>query len=192
MLPNYYDILGLLSTATEKDMLKAYMQKAKLYHPDLNKSFDAHQRFIEVNEAYEVLRDRNKRRLYDNIFIRQTTMDFRANETTQTVEQKIFAAAETGRKRGEQYATNYDYFSKKVLKLAFVTILTELILSFIFGTLDGGLFTGIGLFVGGIIVFVVNFDTELRLSISLGLFLALIGALFIIRSWKQLTKELDE
>ena len=119
-------------------------------------------------------------------------MDFRANETTQTVEQKIFAAAETGRKRGEQYATNYDYFSKKVLKLAFVTILTELILSFIFGTLDGGLFTGIGLFVGGIIVFVVNFDTELRLSISLGLFLALIGALFIIRSWKQLTKELDE
>lgn len=192
MLPNYYDILGLLSTATEKDMLKAYRQKAKLYHPDLNKSFDAHQRFIEVNEAYEVLRDRNKRRLYDNIFIRQTTMDFRANETTQTVEQKIFAAAETGRKRGEQYATNYDYFSKKVLKLAFVTILTELILSFIFGTLDGGLFTGIGLFVGGIIVFVVNFDTELGLSISLGLFLALIGALFIIRSWKQLTKELDE
>lgn len=90
MLPNYYDILGLLSTATEKDMLKAYRQKAKLYHPDLNKSFDAHQRFIEVNEAYEVLRDRNKRRLYDNTFIRQTTMDFRANETTQTVEQKIF------------------------------------------------------------------------------------------------------
>lgn len=81
---------------------------------------------------------------------------------------------------------------KKVLKLAFVTILTELILSFTFGTLDGGLFTGIGLFVGGIIVFVVNFDTELRLSISLGLFFALIGALFIIRSWKQLTKELDE
>lgn len=192
MLPNYYDILGLLSTATEKDILKAYRLKAKLYHPDLNKSFDAHQRFIEVNEAYEVLRDRNKRRLYDNTFIRQTTMDFRANETTQTVEQKIFAAAETGRKRGEQYATNYDYFSKKVLKLAFVTILTELILSFIFGTLDGGLFTGIGLFVGGIIVFVVNFDTELGLSISLGLFLALIGALFIIRSWKQLTKELDE
>ena len=105
---------------------------------------------------------------------------------------KFFAAAETGRKRGEQYATHYDYFSKKVLKLAFVTILTELILSFIFGTLDGGLFTGIGLFVGGIIVFVVNFNTELRLSISLGLFLALIGALFIIRSWKQLTKELDE
>ena len=105
---------------------------------------------------------------------------------------KFFAAAETGRKRGEQYATNYDYFSKKVLKLAFVTILTELILSFIFGTLNGGLFTGIGLFVGGIIVFVVNFETELRLSISLGLFFALIGALFIIRSWKQLTKELDE
>ena len=49
-----------------------------------------------------------------------------------------------------------------------------------------------GLFVGGIIVFVVNFDTELGLSISLGLFLALIEALCVIRSWKQLTKELDE
>jgi hypothetical protein len=191
MLPNYYYILGLLSTATEKDILKAYRQKAKLYHPDLNKSFDAHQRFIEVNEAYEVLRDWNKRRLYDNIFKRQSATDFKINET-QTGEQAIFAAAETGRKKGEQYATDYEYFSKKVLKMAFAMVLTELVLSLVFGSLGGGLFTGIALFVGGIIVFFVNYKTELGLSISLGLFLVFIGALFIIHNWRQMTKELEE
>ena len=192
MHPNYYDILGLASTATEKDILKAFRQKAKLFHPDLNKSFDAHQRFIEINEAYEVLRDRNKRRLYDNIFIRQNTTDFRPNENTQTGEQEIFTAAETGRKKGEQYASNYEFFSKNVLKMAFAMVVTELILSFVFGSLGGGLITGIALFVGGIVLFFVNYKNELGLSISLGLFLMFIGTLFIIQSWRQMTKELEE
>jgi hypothetical protein len=192
MLPNFYDILGLLSTATDREILKAYRQKAKLYHPDLNKSFDAHQRFIEVNEAYEVLRDRTKRKLYDNIFLRQNATDFRENKTTEKGEQAIFAATATGRKKGEKYATNYHYFSKKVLKVAFATVLTELILSIVFGTLGGGLFTGIALFIGGIVFFFVNYDTELGLSISFGLFLTTVGALFLIHDWKQLTKELEE
>ena len=193
MLPNYYDILGLLSTATDKEILKAFRQRAKLYHPDLNKSFDAHQRFIEVSEAYEVLRDRTKRQLYDSIFIKQSTTDFRQNGATETGEQTIYAAAETGRKKGEQYAANYNYFSKKVLKNAFGLILTELVLSLLFGSVDGGGFAGgIALLVGGIVVFFVNYDTDFELGVTTGLFLTFIGTVFIIRSWRELTRKLEE
>ncbi len=192
MHPNYYDILGLALTATEKDILKAFWKKAKMYHPDLNKSFDAHQRFIEVNEAYEVLRDKNRRREYDKIYIKHNTTDFRPNENTQTGEQEIFTAAETGRKKGEQYAADYKFFSKKVLRMASAMVVTELILSFVFGSLGGGLFTGIALFVGGIVLFFVNYKTELGLSISLGLFLMFVGALFFIQSWRQINKEVEE
>ena len=46
-------------------MKKAYFKKAKEYHPDVNKSDGAKEKFAEVNEAYEVLGDDNKKRVYD-------------------------------------------------------------------------------------------------------------------------------
>ena len=63
---NYYDILGVDKNASADDIKSAYRQLAKKYHPDINKSADAPEKFKEINEAYEVLSDPNKKSNYDN------------------------------------------------------------------------------------------------------------------------------
>ena len=59
------DILGITSAASEKEVKKAFLMKAKQYHPDVNKSADAPKKFSQINEAYETLQDEKKRRIYD-------------------------------------------------------------------------------------------------------------------------------
>ena len=62
---DYYAILGLDRNASESDIQKAFRQKARTLHPDINKAPDAEERFKEVNEAYAVLSDPQKREYYD-------------------------------------------------------------------------------------------------------------------------------
>lgn len=62
---DYYKILGLSKDATSVQIKKEYRKLARKYHPDVNKAPDAEQRFKEVGEAYEVLKDPEKRKLYD-------------------------------------------------------------------------------------------------------------------------------
>jgi len=67
MAKNYYDILGVSKTASEDEIKKAYRILAKKYHPDLNQgSAEAAEKLKEVNEAFEVLSDKQKRSNYDN------------------------------------------------------------------------------------------------------------------------------
>jgi hypothetical protein len=54
-LSDYYNILGLIPGSTAEDIKKAYRQKARQYHPDLNPSADAKDKFISATEAYEFL-----------------------------------------------------------------------------------------------------------------------------------------
>ncbi|MDR3503780.1 MAG: DnaJ C-terminal domain-containing protein [Legionella sp.] len=63
---DYYKIMGLSQDATEKDIKLAYRRLARKYHPDLSKEMDAEERFKEMGEAYEVLKDPVKRAEYDN------------------------------------------------------------------------------------------------------------------------------
>ena len=65
MAKNYYDILGVSKTASDEEIKKAYRSLAKKYHPDLNKTEEAANKFKEINEAYEVLSDSKKRSNYD-------------------------------------------------------------------------------------------------------------------------------
>jgi molecular chaperone DnaJ len=62
---DYYDVLGVPRTAGEDEIRRAFRQLAFEYHPDRNKNPDAADRFKEVNEAYEVLQNAEKRAAYD-------------------------------------------------------------------------------------------------------------------------------
>jgi len=62
---DYYEVLGLSKDASEAEIKKAYRSLAKKYHPDVNKEPDAEDKFKEINEAYEVLSDPQKRKSYD-------------------------------------------------------------------------------------------------------------------------------
>ncbi len=63
---DYYEVLGIAKTASPEEIKKAYRQKAKKYHPDVNKEDEnAAEKFKEVAEAYEVLSDPQKKAAYD-------------------------------------------------------------------------------------------------------------------------------
>ena len=64
---DYYKIMGLERDATQDDIKRAYRKLARKYHPDVSKEPDAEIRFKEVGEAYEVLKDPEKRAAYDNL-----------------------------------------------------------------------------------------------------------------------------
>jgi DnaJ-class molecular chaperone len=54
---DYYQILGVPRDAAKADIKKAYRKLARQYHPDVNQDASAEEKFKEVNEAYEVLKD---------------------------------------------------------------------------------------------------------------------------------------
>lgn len=62
---DYYDVLGVDKTASEKEIKMAFRRLAKKYHPDVNKEADAEEKFKEAQEAYAVLSDEKRRKQYD-------------------------------------------------------------------------------------------------------------------------------
>ena len=65
MAKDYYETLGVIKSASATDIKKAYRKLALEYHPDRNKSKEAHEKFKEVTKAYEVLSDPKKKQMYD-------------------------------------------------------------------------------------------------------------------------------
>ena len=64
---DYYETLGIKRDATEAEIKSAYRKLARKYHPDVNKTKEAEEKFKEINEAYEVLGDKQKRARYDSL-----------------------------------------------------------------------------------------------------------------------------
>ena len=74
---DYYKILGVPRDAKPEDIRKAYRKLAKQYHPDVSKEKNAEEKYKEINEAYEVLKDPEKRQKYDTLGMNwQSGQDF--------------------------------------------------------------------------------------------------------------------
>ena len=64
---DYYETLGVKRDAADAEIKSAYRKLARKYHPDVNKTKEAEEKFKEINEAYEVLGDKQKRQRYDSL-----------------------------------------------------------------------------------------------------------------------------
>jgi curved DNA-binding protein len=73
---DYYSILGLERGASEADIKKAYRRLARKYHPDVSKEAGAEEKFKEVAEAYQTLKDADKRKAYDQLGAHQAGQEF--------------------------------------------------------------------------------------------------------------------
>src|ERR1700720_4499916 len=62
---DYYETLKVKKDASQDEIQKAYRKLARKFHPDVNKASDSERRFKEIGEAYEVLKDPEKRKKYD-------------------------------------------------------------------------------------------------------------------------------
>lgn len=75
---DYYKVMGVARDATQDDIKRSYRKLARKDHPDVSKEKDAEERFKEVGEAYEVLKDPEKRAAYDQLGANwKTGQDFR-------------------------------------------------------------------------------------------------------------------
>ena len=74
---DYYKIMGVGRDASADEIKRAYRKLARKYHPDVSKEKDAEERFKEIGEAYEVLRDPEKRAAYDALGLRKPGEEFR-------------------------------------------------------------------------------------------------------------------
>jgi|ETNmetMinimDraft_2_1059921.scaffolds.fasta_scaffold46170_2 hypothetical protein len=82
-MKDYYKILGINNDADYQTIKSAYRNLIKKYHPDVNKSEDASEKFIETHEAFSILRDKVKRDAYDQAYHRYYNNDDVNNSVNQ-------------------------------------------------------------------------------------------------------------
>jgi len=165
----YYEILQINKNASLEEINKAFRELAKKYHPDLNKEANAQRNFINIYEAYSILKDPIKRAAYDNKinyqYNTQKTYEYSSNEKTQqnTKDYDDYEKwRENARNEGKKYSeTSFEDFKQKVLNKIIEIAKT---------TATVGAYTGI-LLLDGIIRLIIRFAIIAVISgICIGLF----------------------
>lgn len=103
MIPNHYQTLGISLTASKDEIKKAYRRLALQFHPDRNKSPDAHEKFIEINEAYLILFDEEARAKYDREYKNYYSQNVKAQQSSSSYQEKTH----------EEKEYNYTYSYKQ-------------------------------------------------------------------------------
>lgn len=181
-MKNYYKVLRLEFGATIEQIKKAYRQLAMQFHPDKNKASDAAQIFIEITEAYEVLRDPNLKAEYDAIYKSIFIDTNHSLELLNKSKEKQQTWASRGESKAKEYSQmSYDQFLKKAFEeikfhsghLARIGCLTYF---FIFG----GLTMTIGIF-----FFADSNWTERNKDSGAFIFFPIVGIILLIIGFRQ-------
>ena len=138
---DYYTIMGIERSASQDEIKRAYRKLARKYHPDVSKEADAEARFKEVGEAYEVLKDPEKRAAYDQLGANwKAGQDFRPppdwdagfefsgggftagdasaySDFFESLFGQGFAGAQTGRRQAGYHAHGEDHHAKVLIDL---------------------------------------------------------------------------
>lgn len=114
MIKDYYYFLGVHENATDDDIKKAYRKLSLKYHPDKNPDDDFFSnRFREIQEAYEMLSDTEKRRIYDENIAHQQ----RTNRSSLPPSVKVFSANKVRVQKGEEVIINWQTNNADVVKI---------------------------------------------------------------------------
>ena len=116
---NYYKILNLNKNCSQDDIKKAYRQAALFWHPDKNKSSNAHEKFIQISEAYEILINVEKRKIYDKIYSEyfEKKSEIKVNENATSSTKRTYAS----KAEYAQYEEWVKEAKTKAKKMAFTT-----------------------------------------------------------------------
>jgi curved DNA-binding protein CbpA len=128
MIQDHYKILGLTRSATKVDIKKAYRKLALQWHPDKNKSSEAHNMFIKINEAYLILYDEEARVKYDKEYEyffgveqefseKEPQNDYKADDKEQQSyhDPDLNNWSRTAKKQANKYAAmSFDDFAKLI------------------------------------------------------------------------------
>lgn len=118
-MKDYYKLLGISRSAKAAAVRKAYRKLALKLHPDINKSPDAHDRFVELTEVYEVLKHQKRKRQYDqlydyNILEKEPKKPQTYHKREGKWNQNINRSSERGKKKGQRYSqTSYNLFKRR-------------------------------------------------------------------------------
>ncbi len=117
-MKDYYKILQLDPQAGIKEIRKSYRQLALEFHPDVNPSNDSNARFIELGEAYEVLKNPNKRNQYDRLCERKNSKKSeRYRKRSKTWSEEVVQRQKRGKFKAKKNSQeNYKTFKKKTSK----------------------------------------------------------------------------
>lgn len=146
MIKDFYRILAVNSDATYQDIKRAFRNKALKYHPDVCKLPNANNLFIEIYEAFEILSDLDKRKKYDEIFLKKEQI-IKVNK--QPAEENFKDWTNNAKAKAENHSKmRYDEYkrnvfeeivqtTKKTLSIGFIAILALLSLMGLFGFVKG-------------------------------------------------------